>query len=702
MALYQWLSAFWACFLISGSNQQQLEKSRSVWVEQGLVRGKIYNIDGKHLQIFRGIPYAEPPIGDLRLKKPVKKARWHQELSAVEYGPPCIQFMDFHKNDRFAYANMKRESEDCLYLNVFSPYDHEDESKLYPILVWIHGGSFLAGSGDTGIDMEVVARNLIFKGVALITINYRLGPLGFLNYEDGNVKEGNFGIWDMVMALQWIQANMKQFNGDPSRVTVMGESAGGAAASLLALSPKTEGLVHQAIIMSGSSMAGWAIHRHGNPPWRADNVATYLRSLLGEVPEDSMSRIAKVYRRLHQDRTLRCQKQINEKDTADAIGDDYSKEELKKKMCNYQDIKIECLSSDQTQTQIMECFRKELNFSSMLFRKALSVELGVSKMIVDDDLVPAYGMELAHKYARVPMMTGIAKKEWAHKKAHFYNLNNKPVLSKEDAEEAVFRVIEGSFHEMTSDNIGNDTLRLIANATFIRQMEADIEFVAPAQVEIDGYAANGLPVYVYSFNYLPESHIYEEEKKIYNLFGKDPVTVLRTEKNSLEAFHGLDHAYIFTKGYSSNFEVAPYTNRDEAFAKIFTNMWTNFVKNGDPSTPRFKWPAYTTNSSQHVAINLPLKVIEGDIHWPDGSFWNVEAQMMSKFIPKDSGTVVDPASELTNEERVQLSAYRRAWWALWLLVAALAIIIWSIVIYLVFKKGTSPRAQPYDNILITR
>ncbi|VDO64541.1 unnamed protein product [Haemonchus placei] len=146
-----------------GDSPQVLEKSRSVWVEQGLVRGKIYNIDGRHIQIFRGIPYAEPPLGNLRFAKPVKKSRWHQELSAVEYGPPCIQFMDFHRYDKFSAENMKRQSEDCLYLNVFSPYDNEDESKTFPIIVWIHGGSFLAGSADTGIDMEVGVEKGFFE-----------------------------------------------------------------------------------------------------------------------------------------------------------------------------------------------------------------------------------------------------------------------------------------------------------------------------------------------------------------------------------------------------------------------------------------------------------------------------------------------------------------------------------------------------------
>ena len=154
--------------------------------------------------------------------------------------------------------------------------DSEDESRLHPILVWIHGGSFLAGSADTGIDMETVARNFVFKGVTLITINYRLGPLGFMSINRNGKVEGNFGIWDMKLALEWVQRNIKQFNGDPSRVTIIGESAGAAAVSILAVSPLTQGLLHQAIAMSGSSTAGWAIHRHGSPHWDMQNIASYL------------------------------------------------------------------------------------------------------------------------------------------------------------------------------------------------------------------------------------------------------------------------------------------------------------------------------------------------------------------------------------------------------------------------------------------
>ena len=131
--------------------------------------------------------------------------------------------------------------------------------------------------------METVARNLVFRGVTLVTLNYRLGALGFMSVNYGDRIEGNFGIYDIKLALEWLQRNAKvcqkeilccihfvsgvgvlqQFNGDPTRVTVMGESAGAAAASVLAASPLTQNLVHQLIALSGSATAGWAIHRHG-------------------------------------------------------------------------------------------------------------------------------------------------------------------------------------------------------------------------------------------------------------------------------------------------------------------------------------------------------------------------------------------------------------------------------------------------------
>uniref|UniRef100_A0A7E4V895 COesterase domain-containing protein n=1 Tax=Panagrellus redivivus TaxID=6233 RepID=A0A7E4V895_PANRE len=689
------LCILFCCIWISIA--QNFEKSRSVWVEQGLVRGKIYKIGGQQIQIFRGVPYAEPPIGDLRFKKPVKKARWEREYTATEYGPPCLQFMDFHRYDNFSGHNMLKESENCLFLNIFSPYDSEDEAHLHPIVVWIHGGSFLAGSADTGINMEVVAKNFVFKGVTLITVNYRLGPLGFMSINYGNRIEANFGIWDIKLALEWIQRNIKQFNGDPSKVTIMGESAGAAAVSVLAVSPLTKGLVHQAIAMSGSATAGWAIHRHGLSSWDMGNVAEYLT----------------------------CKKEISDEDSAQILNRESLAERVKvREACNLQDNVPSCLTADELTTEKMvECFRKEVNFSQPVFRRALAVELGVSKMVVDNELIPASGPELINKYARVPLMTGVARREWAHKKPEFYQFVKFENLTKAQCEDSVRKIIENAYVARLPYKVQNATIDLIANTTYLRyiddvninyempeivqrlqNLEADIEFVSPCQREIEAYVANDIDVFAYSFDYMPRGPLIEEEHWYYTLFGDTPVA-LKRKANGLARhgpFHGLDHAFIFTEGYSSNFQIDPFTKRDKLMSKMLTKMIVNFAANGNPSLDHFKWEPFTNESSGYASLDLPPRFIRGDVHFPAPNFWNKEIEMLSRYVPASEDTVEQIETALSTEERIQLNAYRRAWYALWILVISLGFLIWLALICVVFHRCERTMAKPYDNIVINR
>ncbi|VDK69598.1 unnamed protein product [Litomosoides sigmodontis] len=686
--------------LAPGIKGQNFEKSRSVWVEQGLLLGKIYKLADNYVQIFRGIPYAEAPIGPLRFKRPVKRARWHQEYAALDYGAPCLQFMEFYRQDKFAGFNMQNESEDCLFLNVFTPYDPEEESKLYPVVVWIHGGSFLAGSGDTGIDMEVITKHFTSNGVALVTLNYRLGLLGFMNYKDNDRVEGNFGIWDLVMALEWIQTNMKQLNGNPSKVTIMGESAGAAAASVLAVSPKTKGLLHQAIMLSGSSTAGWAIHRFGQPTWSVNNVAAYIG----------------------------CEKEFD-KETVQSLLK-ASGLRTTSKECNMQEKIPDCLanSEEMSNVQLVECFRRELNLSSFPFRYATAIELGVSKMVVDDELIPQSGAELISMNARVPIIIGVARHEWAHKKAQDYGLNEFKNISIEDCNNNIRKIINEHYHTGCAKKLHNSTLEVIANASFLRyidtpdknrtlmrvvyglqDLEADIEFVAPAQREIDSYVENDIPVYAYSFSYFPKSPIYEEEQKKYTIFGEEAIKVTRKElqirrNGRPRAFHGLDHAYIFTNGYTNNLFIEPFTKRDQQMAKMLAAMITNFAKYGNP-TPTdwngFKWTPFTNESAQYAILDLPPKKATGSLHWPATNFWNKETVLLEKLSLREK-PVQTLSEELSADERLQLAAYRRAWWALWLLVGMIALVIWISVICVVATRCHSPRAKPYNNIIVNR
>jgi len=224
--------------------------SLTVKIEQGKVHGKTIN-DGK-VKAFLGLPYAAPPVGDLRWKAPQPPAKWKGERDAVNFGARCAQDP--------VYADMifqdSGPSEDCLFLNVYTPVDTTQKSKL-PVMFWIHGGGYVGGASS---EPRHHGDFLPTKGVVLVTINYRLGVFGFLATADlakeANGAAGNYGLMDMVAALQWVKANIKNFGGDPDSVTIFGESAGSFAVSTLMASPMARGLFAKAIGESGAAFNG--------------------------------------------------------------------------------------------------------------------------------------------------------------------------------------------------------------------------------------------------------------------------------------------------------------------------------------------------------------------------------------------------------------------------------------------------------------
>jgi para-nitrobenzyl esterase len=213
-----------------------------VKVEDGLLQGTIE--DG--LRIYRGIPYAAPPEGDLRWRPPKPAPKWMGVRAADQYGRACMQ-------TNSAIANLPAPSEDCLYLNVWTPAPNA-HAKL-PVLVWIHGGGFVAG---TPAEKLYHGEWLAKKGVVVVSIGYRLGVFGFLAHpelsaENDKHVSGNYGLLDMIAGLRWVQRNIAAFGGDPKRVTIQGESAGSVAVSILCGSPLTKGLFRAAIAESGAS-----------------------------------------------------------------------------------------------------------------------------------------------------------------------------------------------------------------------------------------------------------------------------------------------------------------------------------------------------------------------------------------------------------------------------------------------------------------
>jgi para-nitrobenzyl esterase len=208
--------------------------------------GSVEGVTANAVTSFKGIPFAAPPVGDLRWRSPQPVRPWTGIRRADRFGPECMQ-----RVFRRPGAPPPTVSEDCLYLNVWTAAKSADAH--LPVMVWIYGGAFTGGSASLpGYDGTHFAQ----QGVVLVSFNYRLGVFGFLadrglDAESAHHVSGNYGLRDMIAALKWVRANIAQFGGDPSRVTIFGESAGGHAVGILSLSPVASGLFQRAISESG-------------------------------------------------------------------------------------------------------------------------------------------------------------------------------------------------------------------------------------------------------------------------------------------------------------------------------------------------------------------------------------------------------------------------------------------------------------------
>ncbi|XP_066290195.1 carboxylesterase 1C-like isoform X1 [Branchiostoma lanceolatum] len=229
------------------------EPTPAVSTLSGQVRGTVRSapaISNKPVFTFLGIPFAAPPVGDLRFRPPEPVVPWEGVMDATEFGPSCPQDLARVRTlYNFLPFILPHEivSEDCLVLNIMTT--SLDSSAALPVMVWIHGGAFEAETGSRYNFTALTA----YQDVVVVTVNYRLGALGFLSTGDDNAP-GNYGLMDQVEALRWIKSNIRSFGGDPDCVTIFGESAGGQSVSYLVLSPLATGLFHRAISQSGTPL----------------------------------------------------------------------------------------------------------------------------------------------------------------------------------------------------------------------------------------------------------------------------------------------------------------------------------------------------------------------------------------------------------------------------------------------------------------
>ena len=217
--------------------------SKAVTIESGTIEGLVAG----DILSFKGIPYASPPVEDLRWRPPQPVTAWTGTGKATAFGSDCQQ-MKSHTE--------AKGSEDCLFLNVWRPAERSSPDERLPVMVWIHGGgNVIGGSSDKVLDGSALAG----QRLVVVSLNYRLGRLGYFAHpaliseaeKERRIYSGNFGLMDQIQALEWVKSNIAKFGGDSGRVTVAGESAGGFSVMHLLTSPITTGLFHRAVVMSG-------------------------------------------------------------------------------------------------------------------------------------------------------------------------------------------------------------------------------------------------------------------------------------------------------------------------------------------------------------------------------------------------------------------------------------------------------------------
>ena len=267
-----------ACFLllglVAGAGVTEVK------IDSGMIAGEMLD-EHSGLTVYRGIPYVAPPVGELRWQPPKPVDSWEGVLEATEFGAICPQPGTLAA---MSGSGLPDASEDCLFLNVWTT---ASAGQSLPVMVWIHGGGLNLGWSNQDLYDGV---EMASRGVVLVTINYRLGPLGFLalpelSAESADGVSGNYGFLDQVAALEWVQRNIGAFGGDASNVTIFGESAGGTSVHALLATPMTEGLLHRAI-----SESAWVTETNvtflDRPTPFADSAEgigeTWVSSLVGE------------------------------------------------------------------------------------------------------------------------------------------------------------------------------------------------------------------------------------------------------------------------------------------------------------------------------------------------------------------------------------------------------------------------------------
>ncbi|XP_067208422.1 venom carboxylesterase-6-like [Linepithema humile] len=528
----------------------------TVKIPNGLLEGTIM-MSRLHngIDAYQGIPYAAPPVGELRFKPPQPASAWSKKRLAVSPSPFCIQ------KDIFTTMKTLIGQEDCLYLNVYTPSVKKHSFTKLPVMVWFHGGGWISGGSDYYKPNYLLDRNIV-----LVTVNYRLGPLGFLSTEDSECP-GNLGLKDQQQALRWVKENIAYFNGDPTRVTIFGESSGGASVHYHMVSPLSKGFFHRAISQSGTFYNPWTLMPPGSGKKNAETLAKHLKC---------------------------------------------STENSKKL--------IECLRTKNAReiTDTNHIFQILSYCPTIAFRPIIEPKHS-GAFLIEDPLISVQEGRLAN----VPWLTGVVSQEGAMIASSVYGQKMVEELDTKFMKLAPLTLLYQERYHLADQNFVDRVTKDIRKYYFGKSIIDYSDEVRFNMINMysDAWFTHGTYMAVRDFLAKQTSSLY-----FYYFSYKGNISFSSTFGDSIRDY-GVSHAdeiqYLFPLSLKSFGNFDHLTEDDKNMIDRLTTFWSNFAKFGNPSSRKLQWTPTESNLLKYLHIvNSEQIVMKSEFLKDRMLFWN--------------------------------------------------------------------------------
>ncbi|GBM06215.1 Neuroligin-4, X-linked [Araneus ventricosus] len=560
-----------------------------VTTKSGRIRGKILKLtNGKEVAAFLGVFFAEPPVGELRFKAPVPKAPWDDIYNATSFGPLCAQSKNRSHWDIVSESSGKKilrrlglwdymQGEDCLNLNIYVPAealpDKSVGSKPLSVMFFIHGGSYKTNGGRFYPGEWLASAGQVI----VITVNYRLGVLGFLSTEDATAR-GNYGLLDQILALKWVKDNIAAFGGNSSDVTIFGNSAGGACVGLHLVSPMSRGLFSKAIAQSGSPIGEWAVQRR--PRMYVERLAKKLKCPDGNDSET----------------ILNCLRKIDPEQIIDKSEDAKTLEDSL--MLQFAPVADgEFLVKHPTTMLQQEGSLSPVPVMVGVTRDELEVWMTKSYQDKDPSSIP-FTKDLLRKYllhlVRKDFMSGIAADVLLHAVYTEYVYRHGTTSHHKKRRQQQHKMSNGTipYYENNSS--------VLPDIRTLGKIISDIDLKAPSIKLVNLLTLHpSVSVYMYEFDYASSDDV------IANKY-------VGAKNTWVGSYHESELYYIFGFPHM-NLSNALRLPEDREVSNIMIQLWTDFAKHGNP-TPRgtteenavknFTWRPYTEEEDCFATLGL--------------------------------------------------------------------------------------------------